>query len=1362
MKLPVVVKNVIAVTSMFLIILGSSIPAHAQEFELRFDHVVDLGALGGQATLQDADGFVWMGSDAGLFRYDGYDLKNYGTGPGLLSNGMVIRMIVDGENPDVFWIATPEGLNRFDKSTESFSAYFHQPGNSASLGNDIIADIVQDGSDANILWIGTARGGLNKLEKNSATFTRYEHDPENANSVNFPEVWRMIEDRGDPNILWLGTFGGGLDKFEKDTETFTHYTHDPDDPHGLKGNFIEYLEQDRDDAAILWIGTAAGGLDKFDTRSETFTHYAHTPAGPDNIPNSAIGLIYDDGDGTLWLGGYTVSNGLVLFDKKRETFYTHTHDPNDPGSVSSNAIADIFQDRSGILWIVNYSGKVDKLDRYTQNFLLYQHDPESANSLPDSVVAKIYQDRDGLVWFGTQGGLSAFDRKTGIFRNYLADNLSMDYQGIYQDSSGILWLSGETGPLLKFDPERGRVIKQYEPEASGFAEMVEDPTNPDILWMGTHGEGFAGFDKSSERFTQYQPHPDTASDGPSSLYIYNVVHDHQEDLIWLGSWIGSGLNKFEKQTETFTHYMADSNDADSLSVNSIADIYQDASGILWIGTKGGGLNKFDTQTETFMHYTHEHGIPAEVNAILEDDVSPGGEGGNLWLSTNDGIVKFNPETERVEMHYTQNDGLQGDAFLFGSALKTRDGQMWFGGTNGVNSFYPHKLTTNPYIPPVALTSLTQGGENMMPGKAPERVREITLDWRHNFFEFEYAALNYTLPEKNQYTYTLEGFDKEWYDAGTRRTGRYSGLPGGEYTLRIIGSNNDGVWNAEGVSLKVIVISPFWQSWWFRVVLFALAAGSIGGGVLFRVNTIHTQKRRLELQVAERTKNLAEKTEELSVRTTELAQSNEQLHAAKEHALKAQRVAEAANHTKSAFLANMSHELRTPLNAVLGFAQLLTHNPTLAADEQENVTIILRSGEHLLSLINQLLDLSKIEAGRMTLNEKNFDLYRLLDDVIDMFQLRAEEKHLQFLSERAPDMPQYVCADEAKLRQVLLNLLSNAFKFTDEGGVAVRARQLKIEEQAEVTRSHDSRVTIQCEIEDSGPGIAPDELDSLFEAFVQTTTGKNACEGTGLGLPLSRRFVQLMGGELTVKSQVGRGTLLAFDIRVKHVRATDVLTPRSTRRVVGLGPDQPRYRILIVDDRWVNRQLLHKLLIPVGFEVREAANGQAALDIWDIWEPHLIWMDMRMPVMDGYEATKQIKASAKGQATAVIALTASAFDEEKVIVLSAGCNDFLRKPFKEAEIFDLLHKHLGVRFVYEQEHHAHEAICAETLTPEALAGLPDALITALQRAVESLDIEMAQRVVDQIRPRNEALADALAISIKNYRFDTLQALFANTE
>jgi signal transduction histidine kinase/DNA-binding NarL/FixJ family response regulator len=480
--------------------------------------------------------------------------------------------------------------------------------------------------------------------------------------------------------------------------------------------------------------------------------------------------------------------------------------------------------------------------------------------------------------------------------------------------------------------------------------------------------------------------------------------------------------------------------------------------------------------------------------------------------------------------------------------------------------------------------------------------------------------------------------------------------------------------------------------------------------------------------------------------------------------RAEEAAQAANRAKSIFLANMSHELRTPLNAIIGFSQLINRSSTLHSEHQENLDIITRSGEHLLTLINQVLDLSKIEAGRTTLNETKFNLHRVLRDLEDMFQLKAKDKGLQLLFDFSSDVPRYVHTDEVKLRQVLINLLNNAIKFTCEGSVS-----LKVKNESEQQRTHNidaqavsrkvQKTTITFEVEDTGAGIASDELDSLFEAFMQTKTGQQSQEGTGLGLTIAHSFVQLMGGEMTVSSYVGKGTTFKFDIQATVVKSIDSKSQQPTRRAITLEPNQPRYRILIVDDLWDNRQLLIKLLSPLGFELQEASNGQEAIAIWDTWEPHLIWMDIRMPVMDGIEATQRIKATPKGQHTVIVALTASVLEEKRNAVIAAGCAEFIRKPFREADIFDAMHKHIGVRFVYEEP----TAIPTSTennvdvLTPAAFASLPSDLIANLRQAILSLDIESMQSYITQISELDHSLAEAIATLAKDFKYKQLLTL-----
>ncbi len=506
--------------------------------------------------------------------------------------------------------------------------------------------------------------------------------------------------------------------------------------------------------------------------------------------------------------------------------------------------------------------------------------------------------------------------------------------------------------------------------------------------------------------------------------------------------------------------------------------------------------------------------------------------------------------------------------------------------------------------------------------------------------------------------------------------------------------------------------------------------------------------------------------------TDRKQAESELRRAKE-------TADAANRAKSEFLASMSHELRTPLNAILGFTQVMNRDPSLSKEQQQNLGIISRSGEHLLDLINDILEMSKIEAGRTIFNENSFDLYRLLDSLEEMLRLKADAKGLQLIFERTPDVPQYVQTDEGKLRQVLINLLGNAIKFTEEGGVTLRVKLVShqssvISHQSSVSqwsveqqRTNDKgqlttdTAKLLFEVEDTGPGIAPEEMDGLFQVFNQTATGLKINEGTGLGLPISRKFVQLMEGELTVSSTLNQGSIFSFDLPIAVAQGTEIQTASPISRIIGLAPDQPVPRILVVEDRWTNRQLLIKLLKSAGFSVREAENGQEAVEIWQSWKPHLIWMDIKMPVMDGYEATKQIKAHLNGENTVIIALTASVFEDNRSAILSAGCDDFLRKPFQEQVFWSKMAEHLGVRYIYEEPvdlNREDQLISGENFNnppvSEYLSQMPHEWITQLeQAAIKGFDDRIFQ-LVEQIPQDYTPLADALKNWAGNFDFDSV--------
>ncbi len=475
-------------------------------------------------------------------------------------------------------------------------------------------------------------------------------------------------------------------------------------------------------------------------------------------------------------------------------------------------------------------------------------------------------------------------------------------------------------------------------------------------------------------------------------------------------------------------------------------------------------------------------------------------------------------------------------------------------------------------------------------------------------------------------------------------------------------------------------------------------------------------------------------------------------------------AETANRAKSAFLANMSHELRTPLNAILGFAQLMVRRNTVGPKDRNNLDIILHSGEHLLTLINQVLDMSKIEAGRMTLHEKPFNLYPMMEELESMFRLRAKEKQVKLVMDVDPDMPPVIIADETKLRQVLINLLNNALKFTVQGGVSLR---VSYESGTAVSEApvHLLHFTVQ----DTGPGIEPDELDKVFEAFVRAKAGIQSNEGTGLGLTLSRQFARLMGGDMTarnVNDEPGHGAIFEFTIRVRPGGDLTEWAKPPARRIIGLAPDQPAMRVLVVDDSWENRQVLVELLRPLGFIVREVSDGKEAVDAWQQWQPQLILMDLHMPEMDGYEATRTILSQVNGQKPVIIAITASAFSQEREAILEAGCHDFIRKPVQTSYILETIQKHLALQYLYAVDG---DETNAPTIVPGATNGekaqpatLPPTLLTQLRQATSQADMEQVETLVTAVYTFDPSLADELRRLADDFEYGKILARLQTEE
>jgi PAS domain S-box-containing protein len=810
----------------------------------------------GLSIIQDRRGFIWIGTEDGLNRYDGYRFRVYrpSEDPSSLSNNSANVLFEDSQG--VLWVGTNSGLNRYNRDLDNFTRFFNNPRDPLSLSHNAVYSISEDRAGA--IWVGT-EGGLNAFDRKTEKFTRYVRGSTDLAASDRRGIRAVVEDR--TGLLWMATFGG-LHAFEPKTGKMTRYVHDPSDPGSLSGDRVTALFDDPD--GMLWVGTEGAGLNALDRKTGRFTRYLHDYNRPRSLSHGNVYAVRRLRSGTLLVATYS---GLNVFDEKRGDFTVIRNNPADPASLSIDYVTSLLEDRSGVLWIGTQGRGLNKFVPGLKKFQLYQRQPNDPRGLVSDSVRSLAEDAAGNLWIATEDrGLDYWDRTTGT-HSYLQNNprdpsgLSSNATYILRmDQGGVIWI----GTL-------GGGLNRYDPKTRTFAHFRHNPKNPGSLssdsvrglcvdrkgtvWVGTEGGGLNKFVPGKNEFVHYVNDPAR----PDSL-SHNTARTIFEDRtggLWVGTF-GGGLNKFDPEKGTFVQYRFREADPKSLSNDFVMSINEDSAGNLWIGTVGG-LNKFDRRTETFTSFMEKDGLPNNtIYAVLVDDQD------QLWVSSNKGLARFNPVTRAVKA-FDIIDGLQSNEFTGGACFRTRAGEMFFAGADGLNGFFPGRTTENAQPPDVVLTDFQIDNKSVLPGKetngriilakAITETEAIKLFQRDRLISFEFAALHYVAPEKNRVAYRMEGLEEDWIEPTDRRFVSYTNLPAGSYTFRVKASNNDGVWNESGIAVQIRVVPPVWKAWWFLGLIGFTVVSLIVAVVGTRVRRIRRRTVLLEKRVRERTTEL---------------------------------------------------------------------------------------------------------------------------------------------------------------------------------------------------------------------------------------------------------------------------------------------------------------------------------------------------------------------------------------------------------------------------------------------------------------------------------------------------------------------------
>lgn len=1199
------------------------------------------------ATFQDSKGFLWFATTDGLNRYDGYRFTIFRAeigDPTSISNSVITCITED--NTGNLWIGTSAGISKFNTATGKFTR-IHYTDSGYDLSNLPISGIAyKKGSQ---IWASIYGRGLLAINAltNEASWLRIASNPSSNNFFN-----RLFSD--DFGNMWVGCANGKLLKFMGEQQPQVYQVGQVE-----KMSTIINITEDTDGS--LLVGTRGNGLFRFDILEGKMQSLYRTSNQHANIITS----VARDREGFLWVG---TDDGVLLFKGKDFRHSTHIQTKADSDfGLSSFSIQSIFVDKTNNVWIGTWEAGLNVHFRNKSKFTLYRHTANNPQTLLSDKVTSIACETNDRIWLGSSVGLTMLDRSTNTFSNYVKFPIKPnvfnrnDVNFLNYDNDGDLYV-GYWG--FGFDLRRKGSTRfvGYAYNQGRFGANLTTCTPsfvyPHRMWFGTQGNGLMLFDKVKG---VYMSTPELNKQGRLMGVNVNALLEDKAGILWIGTY-NSGIISFDLYTRQL-HFYRQGRDS-NLGSNQITKIIQDSDGQIWVGTAGGGLSLYNSDTDSFGTFTTKEGLPSNtIKGILEDGKK------NLWFSTNEGLGQLNTQTMTFKT-FGEADGLQGKEFLINAYAQNIRGEMFFGGTSGLNVFHPDSLQESKQVPAIYITGLrlfnkrVEAGEKDSPLQTSIlETKVLTLTAEQSVFTLDYLALDYQQSKDNQYAYKLEGFDPDWNYVAKQRNATYTNLNDGTYIFKVKATNNDGVWNEKPTELTIIILPPWYRTWWAFAIygLLILAA-------LLALRRAISIRERLKADVL------------LQEREKEQVQELDRL--------------------KTNFFTNISHEFRTPLTLIISplerfFADNSDRN--LPEKQAKQLKTIHQNAKKLLSLINQLLDLSKLEAGKLTPEISQNDLIEFLEKLTYSFNGLAEQKQIH-LSLSSPIERALVYFDLDIIEKVITNLLSNAFKHTPADGSITVTLTLDRNRISDISR-------VKIAVKDTGVGMPAAHLSNIFSRFYQISeTSYNQNVGSGVGLALCKELIELHRGDITVISKVGEGTTFAinipvfkgaFDVRWIHENTSEqptVFPEQASNRaasVAHVDASGEKAVILIAEDNDDLRAYIHDIFVDK-FEIIEAENGENALEKALTHIPDLIISDWMMPKMTGVELCAELKLNEKTSHIPIVILTSKSSNDSKMEGLETGADDYITKPFNanllEVRVTNLLasRRRLRERFLQSTE------------------------------------------------------------------------------